>query len=254
MVSSLLTRVLKEGVTPGDDVYGVKRSVCRALDAHDSGRRLAALEADDAAAKRTFGVFFTKQVKQCRKLMGYAQTGIVDQSFWNALVRGGWPDRRAIELMNNYIDAHPALAVCYPVPMGEVAGVCQGIHPTAGLAGNYAIDFCCAPGTTVVAVEAGTVVKLSGKTPSLDTWDQSGTFGWSTHFRTAAGYRYFVTHLGSRAPGIHVGQRLEVGDTIGKVGDQVFRPDHVHYGVSSPVSSADARKRITAVSRAPRVE
>ena len=253
-MASLLTRVLREGVTPGDDIYGVKRSVCRALDAHDSGHRLAALEADEPLAKRTYGPFFKKQVNQCRKVMGFKQTGIVDQPFWSALVRGGWPDARAIQLMNDYIDAHPAHSLCYPVPMGEVAGVCQGLHPTAGLDGNWAIDFCCAPLTTIVAVETGVITKLSGKSPSQDTWDSSGVFGWSIHFRTKEGYRYFVTHLGSRARGIKVGMRYEVGDTIGRVGDQHFRPDHVHYGVSSPISTADAKKRITAVSRAPRIE
>ena len=66
-MTSLLTRVLKEG-SVGDDVYGVKRTVCRALDAHDHGRRLAALEADDATAKRTFGIYFKKQVNDVRAL------------------------------------------------------------------------------------------------------------------------------------------------------------------------------------------
>lgn len=253
-MTSLLTRVLREGVTPGDDIYGVKRSVCRALDAHDSGHRLAALEADEPLVKRTFGPFFKKQVNQCRKLMGFKQTGIVDQAFWSALVKGGWPDARAIQLMNDYIDAHPSLLLCYPVPKGEVAGVCQGLHQTAGITGNWAIDFCCAPLTTIVAVEAGRISKLSGRAPSQDTWDSSGVFGYSIHFVTGSGYHYFVTHLGKRGRGISVGTHVEIGDTLGTVGDQHFRPDHVHYGVSSPVSTADAKKRITAVSKAPRIE
>jgi hypothetical protein len=47
--------------------------------------------------------------------------------------------------------------------------------------------------------------------------------------------------------------RVEAGDTLGRVGDQVFRPDHVHYGVTSSLGSADAKKRIIAVSKAPRI-
>lgn len=252
-MSSLLTRVLKDGCV-GDDVYGVKRTVCRALDAHDHGHRLAALEADDASAKRTFGVFFKRQVNDVRALMAFKLTGVVDQNLWTTLGRQGWPDARAIELMNNYIDNHPVSSLVYPVPLGQMASICQGLHPTAGLDDNWAIDFCCAPNTTIVAVEAGAITKLSGKAPSQDTWDQSGVFGYSIHFRTAAGYRYYVTHLGKRARGLKVGMHVEVGDTIGNVGDQVFRPDHCHYGVTSPVSEADAKKRMTAVSKAPRID
>lgn len=252
-MSSLLTRVLKDGVV-GDDVYGVKRTVCRALDASDRGHRLAALEADDAQAKRTFGVYFKRQVNDVRALMGFKLTGIVDQNLWQSLARQGWPDARAIELMNSYIDKHPVSSIVYPVPLGQMASICQNLHETAGLEGNWAIDFCAVPNTTIVAVEKGAITKLSGKSPSQDTWDRSGTYGWSVHFRTPAGYRYYVTHLGVRARGLKVGMAVEAGDTLGRVGDQLFRPDHMHYGVTSPVSSADAKKRITAVSRAPRID
>lgn len=252
-MTSLLTRVLKDG-SVGDDVYGVKRTVFRALDASDKGRRLAALEANDAAVKRTFGVFFKRQVNDVRVAMGYKPTGIVDQNLWKTLARQGWPDARAIQLMNNYIDAHPVSSLVYPVPLGEIGSLCQGLHETAGLDGNWAIDICCVPNTTIVAVEKGVITKLSGKSPSQDTWDSSGTYGWSIHFRTPDGYRYFTTHYGVRARGLRVGMAVEAGDTLGKVGDQRFRPDHIHYGVTSPVSEADAKKRITMVSRAPRID
>jgi hypothetical protein len=252
-MASLLTRVLREG-SVGNDVYGCKRSVCRALDAHDHGHRLAALEAESASVKRTFGPFFKIQVNQCRKLMGLRQTGLVDQTMWSALVRGHWPDARAIELMNSYIDAHPAHTLVFPVPLGEMGSVCQGLHETAGLAGNWAIDFCCPANTTIVAVETAVITKLSGKAPSQDTADLSGTYGWSIHYRTPAGYRYFWTHFGSRLPTLKVGMNVQAGDTLGKVGDQLYRPDHIHGGVTSPVSTADAKKRITAVSKAPRID
>lgn len=251
MSTSLLTRTLKQGDV-GDDVYGVHRSVARLLDAHDHGNRLAQLENNSPAAKRTFGPAFKIDVNKARKAMGFRATGVVDQPFWAALVRGGWPDARAIELMNSYIDNHPAQTLCYPVPLGEMATVCQGLHQTAGLDGNWAIDFCSPPLAHIVAVEAGTVYKLSGHPPTQDTWDSQGVFGWTVYFRTQSGYRYFVTHLGYRD--VRLNQRVEVGDILGRVGDQHYRPDHCHYGVTSPLGSVDAKKRITAVSKAPRIE
>lgn len=251
MSKSLLTRTLNQGKV-GDDVFGSHRSVARLLDAHDHGHRLADLEDNSPAAKRTFGPAFKIDVNKARKAMGFKATGLVDQTLWAALMKGGWPDARAIELMNSYIDAHPALTLCFPVPLGEMGTVCQGIHETAGLDGNMAIDFCSPPGTHIVAVEAGTVTKLSGHNPNDDTWDSQGVFGWTVHFRTPSGYRYFVTHLGIRT--VSLGQKLEMGQTLGRVGDQKFRPDHCHYGVTSPISTTDAKKRITAVSRAPRVD
>jgi len=237
----------------GDDVYGVKRTVCRALDANDRGHRLRELETKSATVKRSYGAFFVRDVNKCRKQMGFAQTGKVDQAFWLALAKKGYPDARAIDLMNSYIDKHPASSLVFPVPMGEMATICQGLHETAGLAGNWAIDICSPPNTTIVAVEAGTITKLSGKAPSQDTADLSGAYGWSVHFRTSVGYRYFVTHLGWRLPSLAVGMHVDPGDTLGRVGDQLYRPDHQHYGVTSPYGEADAKKRITAVSRAPRI-
>jgi len=250
---SLLTRTLKLN-TFGSDVFGVKRSVYRLLDAGDGGRRLRDLETKGPATKRRYGPFFLKDVNAARKAMGFKQTGVVDQQFWQALVKGGWPDARAVDLMNEYIDHHPVASIVYPVPLGQMAQVCQGLHETAGIEGSWAIDFCCYPLTTIVAVEAGAITKLSGHSPTDDTWDSQGVFGWSIHFRTPAGYRYYLTHLGSRLPTLKVGLHVEAGDTLGKVGDQKFRPDHTHYAVTSPFGEADAKKRITMVSKAPRID
>ena len=253
MANSLLTRTLSLN-SFGDDVYGVKRSVYRLLDAGDGGKRLKELEAKGPSTKRRYGPFFLKDVNKARKAMGFKQTGKVDEPFWHALSRGGWPDARAIDLMNQYIDNHPVASIVYPVPLGQMAQVCQGLHETAGLDGNWAIDFCAYPLTTIVAVETAVITKLSGKAPSRDTSDVAGVFGWSIHYRTPAGYRYFLTHLGSRLPTLRVGMDVQAGDTLGKVGDQVYRPDHIHQGVTSPYGSADAKKRITEVSKAPRID
>ncbi len=160
-------------------------------------------------------------------------------------------DAVAVELVQN--EAKPtAVTMYYPIPVGSGGG-CQGLHETAGIAGNWAIDVCAPDNTTVVAAEAGTIAYLSGHPPWEDTWDTQGVFGWSVHFTAAGGYKYFVTHMGYRMPSLKPGFRVEAGDPLGRVGDQRFRPDHVHYGVSSPHGEADARKRITEVSLSPRV-
>lgn len=252
---SLLTRTLSLKVPrmTGDDVYGVRRSVCRALDSNDHGQRLKELETKSASVKRTFGPYFALDVNRCRKQMGMAQTGRVDQVMWAALMKAEFPDSRAIYLMESYIDQHPASTIVFPVPLGQMASICQGLHQTAGLEENWAIDFCSPANTTIVAVEAGTIAKLSGKAPSQDTADLSGTYGWSVHYRTHSGYRYYLTHLGWRLPSLAVGMSLQPGDTLGRVGDQWYRPDHQHLGVTSPLGEADAKRRITAVSKAPRV-
>lgn len=264
---SLLTRTLKLSpvLMVGDDVYGVKRSVARGLDEEQGGNHLLTLEsrkkletpAMAARRRRTYGPFFVPDVRKMARILGFnPATGAVTPAMWDAMAKRGYPDAFAISLMNSYIAAHPQTSLVFPIPQGEMGRVCQGLHRTAGddsFAQNWAIDICCPDHTTVVAAEAGIVTKLSGHNPNQDTWDTQGVFGWSIHFETAAGYHYYITHLGSRQV-THVGQRFQAGDTLGKVGDQHFRPDHVHYGVTSPHGAADAKKRILAVSKAPRID
>lgn len=252
-MQSLLTRTLSLK-SYGDDVYGATRAVLRLLDAGDGGQRLKALEKKSPLVKRSYGVPRRTLVNKARRAMGFAATGKIDQPFWAALVKGGWPDARSIELMNQYIDGHPHRAVVFPVPLGQMATVCQRWHETAGISGSWAFDFCCYPGTTIVAVEDGVITKLSGHNPNDDTWDSQGVFGWSVHFRTQEGYRYYVTHLGYRLPSLQERMHVAAGDTLGRVGDQKFRPDHVHVSVQSPFSEADAKKRIAAVAAAPRID
>ncbi len=251
--ASLLTRTLKAPMV-GDDIYGVKRTVYRLLDAGDHKQRLKALEKQPLAMRRTFGAppGFASRVREARIMLGFAPAYFVDQAFWRALAKGGWPDAKAVMLMSRYIEAHPKENLVFPVPMGEYGNVCQYLHETGGKPGNWAIDVCTTANTTIVAVEAGKVTRLSGRPPSQDTNDPSGTYGWSIYFETPAGYEYYVTHLGKQL--VTVGNKLEVGDTIGRVGDQAYRPDHTHYGVTSPHGEADAKKRILAVSRAPRID
>jgi murein DD-endopeptidase MepM/ murein hydrolase activator NlpD len=136
-----------------------------------------------------------------------------------------------------------------PVSVGPIPSF---LHPTAGLLGNWALDWIVPPGVAVHSPEAGVIQKLSGHDPSDDTWDSQGVYGWSVYVRTAQGYVYYITHLGWRAA-LSVGQRVGAGTVVGKVGNQKFRPDHTHAGVTSPLGESDAKKRIQAVAAAPRV-
>lgn len=149
----------------------------------------------------------------------------------------------------------PALTLCHPIPKGVAVSV-GGLHRTAGdvsFAQNWARDFLVVAGTPILAVEAGTVTKLSGHDPSDDQADRDGVYGWSIHWETDAGYHYFLTHLGHRAP-LDVGDRVNVGEILGQVGDQRFRADHGHLGVTAPSGAKLAAcRRIDNVSSAKRI-
>ena len=146
----------------------------------------------------------------------------------------------------------PTPAMVFPIAGPDSHVFVGGLHETGGLPGNWAIDFICKAGLGVVAPEAATITRFSGNDPSDDSADARGVYGWTTYLRTPAGYVYFITHQGRRYPTLRVGVRVQAGDLLGYVGDQRFRPDHAHVGVTSPKGAADAKKHITAVSKAPR--
>ena len=147
-----------------------------------------------------------------------------------------------------------ALKRVYPHPLGSLSEVCQGLHPTAGLYGNWAIDFCAPGGTKVLAVENATITKLSGRDPASGANQTIGIFGWSIHYETPEGYRYFSTHYGSRSP-LQVGQHVDAGQVVGTVGHWPGDESrsHTHLGVTSPLGTADAKKRITDISTATKI-
>lgn len=148
----------------------------------------------------------------------------------------------------------PKPKMVFPIAApGDIHVLVGGLHPTAGLKGNEARDFICHAGLGIVAPEAGIITRFSGNDPSDDTADRNGVYGWSTYMETAAGYVYFITHQGRRLGTLRVGQHVVAGDLLGFVGDQRYRSDHAHVGVTSPKGTADAAARITAVSKAPRV-
>jgi hypothetical protein len=160
----------------------------------------------------------------------------------------------AMDMLARALVKQDALNMCYPHDKDSPSSACQGLHPTAGLSGNWAIDFCAPGGTKVWAVERAVIRKLSGRDPAQGAQQTIGIFGWSIHYETAEGYRYFSTHYGARAP-LQVGQVVTVGQLLGTVGHWPGDPgrSHTHLGVTSPLGIADAKKRITAVSLAARI-
>lgn len=242
-VDYLLTRTLNVRPNPlrGEDVDGVKRTVYRGLDRRDQGGRLKKHNGARDSVRETFGPFFAQSVRALKKADGMPVNGKVapeDFAHWRAKA---YPDDYAISLLRGYKADHTVPPLVWPLVSGA-GDVCQGLHETAGIPGNWAIDFCAEPGTKIVAVEAGTVTKLSGHSPADDTADANGVYGWSLHFKTPTGYEYFVTHEGTRT--VYEGEHLVAGTVLGTVGNQRYRPDHCHYGCSSARGEVDARNRM----------
>jgi hypothetical protein len=151
----------------------------------------------------------------------------------------------------------PTPKMVFPIAGPDAHVFVGGLHCTAPCrgttAGNWALDFICKAGLGIVAVEDATITRFSGHDPSDDQADKDGIYGWSTWYQTPAGYLYFATHQGRRYPTLRPGMKVKAGDLIGYVGDQRYRSDHLHLGVTSPKGQADAKKHIQAVANAPRV-
>ncbi len=128
-------------------------------------------------------------------------------------------------------------SLVHPIPRGYAFSVCQGDHPTDGLAGYLAWDFCASPGTPVVAVQTGVVHKWSGHDPKGGYVNQNrGVFGWSLYLRADSGADYYYTHLGSRLSEPSSGmRRVHAGQRIGTIGDWPGNRarSHLHLGVRS---------------------
>lgn len=245
-----LPRVVKTGAV-GLDVAAHKRAVYRYLEVEGG---LAGWLRARELTRRTFGPYFATHVRRARAALGLPAGALVDRPLYAALRREHAYDALADHLLEEYLAAHPIVTLVYPHELGARSGVCQGLHPTAGLLGNWAIDFCAPGGTRVLAVEAGKVVKLSGHDPRLGDVDPgSGIYGWSIHYESPKGYRWFSTHYGTRI--VELGEALVAGAVLGTVGSWPNDPgrSHTHLGVTSPLGSADAKRRITLVANATRV-
>lgn len=124
-----------------------------------------------------------------------------------------------------------------------------GLHPTLGLANNWAEDFMAPGGTPVYAPEQSIVFRLSGHDPAQGVTDGS-VFGWSVYLHTPTGIIYFITHLGDVA--VPVGRRLRASWLIGHVGHWPHDPgrSHTHMGITHPLGVTAAKNRIVRVANA----
>ena len=142
----------------------------------------------------------------------------------------------------------PSLA--YPHPSPQHRPPSSDLHPTLGLAHNWALDFMAVGGTKVFAPEAAVVWKLSGHDPAEGVIDGS-VFGWNIYLLTPVGILYFGTHFGDRR--VTVGQHVKTGQLIAHVGHWPNDPgrSHTHLGVTDPKGEAAAKAYIVKVARAP---
>jgi len=147
-------------------------------------------------------------------------------------------------------------ALCYPHPKGATSvvagGVPKGLHPTAGLAHNWALDFLAHGGTPVLAVEKGTIWKCSGHDPAEGVIG-GDIYGWNTYLLTPDGLMYFYTHQSERF--VRVGDKVAKGAIIGTVGHWPHDEgrSHTHLGVTHPMGDRASRRAILNVADAPRV-
>lgn len=121
-------------------------------------------------------------------------------------------------------------------PLADVAGESVGgPHPTMNLPGYPARDFMAPPGTPVVAPEAGTILRFSGRDPSEPATSAGGAWGLSEYLQGESGTIYYFTHLGGY--NVKEKQKVIAGQPLGTVGDfPGSTPDHVHIGTQGPVS------------------
>ena len=144
--------------------------------------------------------------------------------------------------------------LCYPHPRGASSIVNEkALHPTAGLAHNWALDYMAPGGTEVLAVESGTVWKCSGHDPATGVHD-GDIYGWNVYLITRDGLVYFYTHLGERY--VKYGQKVLKGEVIGKVGHWPHDEgrSHTHLGVTHPVGDRASKRACLNVAEAPHVK
>lgn len=198
-------------------------------------------------------VYNAKTVAAVKIFQQFAGVSPITGQFGQATLDAMWPYADAYSQWVYRLWSAPRPPVLpemvSPVDVGPVP---SALHETAGLSGNWALDFIDPPGTVVRSPEDGQIWKLSGHDPSDDTADSQGVYGWTVYVLTPKQYLYFITHLGWR-PALVVGQAVNAGQVIGKIGDQRYRPDHTHVGVTSPLGETDAKRRILEVANAPRI-
>lgn len=160
-------------------------------------------------------------------------------------------DANAIGLVHAEAEI-PSVQIVYPHPAGVPSEMCQGLHPTRGLPGNYAVDLCAPGGTPILAPFAGVITKLSGHDPRDGV--NGDIFGWSLYLTRDDGTFMYLTHMGQRD--VYVGEHLLIGQELGEVGRWPGDPgrSHSHVGITSPHGVTAAQKLVLEISAAPRVD
>ena len=116
-----------------------------------------------------------------------------------------------------------------PSPSGRVCPVAGPVvftdtwgAPRSGGRSHQGVDMLAALGTPLVAIEAGTIARLS--TSSLG--------GIQIYLNGASGDEFFYAHLNGYAEGLYAGQAVTAGQLIGYVGTTGNAPDwvpHLHF-------------------------
>jgi murein DD-endopeptidase MepM/ murein hydrolase activator NlpD len=98
-------------------------------------------------------------------------------------------------------------------------------EPRSGHRHHQGIDIFARRGTRVIAAAEGEVVRIGTTDP----------LGGNTVWIAGRGMRlYYYAHLDAFAPGLHVGQHVEAGELVGRVGttgNARGTPPHLHFGV-----------------------
>jgi murein DD-endopeptidase MepM/ murein hydrolase activator NlpD len=151
----------------------------------------------------------------------------------------------------------PLIQLVYPHPAGTShtyisGGVPGGLHETAGLPNNWALDFMAPGGTRFLAPFAGTVTRFSGHNPAEGVIDGS-VYGWNLYVEQKNGVWIFVTHLENRVG--PVGRKVKPGDILGHVGHWPHDPgrSHTHLGVTHPGGVKAAKAYVCRIAEAPHV-
>lgn len=124
----------------------------------------------------------------------------------------------------------PAPALIVPVPGVDIATLRSnwGDPRGGGARTHQGLDIMAPGGTPVRAAADGTVEKL---------YRSNGGGGIALYQRSGDGrWMFYYAHLGGYAPGMADGRRVQVGETIGYVGDTGNAGagnHHLHFGVSA---------------------
>jgi murein DD-endopeptidase MepM/ murein hydrolase activator NlpD len=119
-----------------------------------------------------------------------------------------------------------------PIPVGGLVCPVQGPHhfrdswgdPRSGGRTHKGVDMMADRGTPLVAIESGTVGRMS----------EGGLGGITVWLLGDSGTEYYYAHLDAWAPGLARGQSVDIGGSLGTVGSTGNAPEewpHLHFQI-----------------------